>query len=208
MALPRVRPEGCRDPQHGMGFRNGNETWRHAPASQKALRCRRVPNPICRLVARSGRNVEIRRIKVERVLYEIRSEGDSRTDRKCRRFCSGRNTLGHQGSTEFTPSPQQKQNKSLEISKSQEISTSAGIWFGTRGSEVQSSLPDQSFSRAFSRLCRFSAFDCLRHFEVVLSVMPKLLKSHRACVPRELTSLLFLRDGFEASSHNRGVRGS
>jgi hypothetical protein len=32
--------------------------------------------------------------------------------------------------------------------------------------------------------------------------------SHRACVPRELTSLLFLRDGFEASSHNRGVRGS
>ncbi len=59
------------------------------------------------------------------------------TSTDCRRFCTGQSTFLHQSSTAFRASSQLKQNKSLGISKFQEISISARIWFGTRGSEVQ-----------------------------------------------------------------------
>src|SRR6266849_6897249 len=55
----------------------------------------------------------------------------------CRRFCAVKASGFNKSQQLSTSGSQQVQHQSVTNSKFQHISTSIGIWFGTRGSEVQ-----------------------------------------------------------------------
>jgi hypothetical protein len=55
----------------------------------------------------------------------------------CRRFCAEKASAFNKSQQLSTGGPQQVQYQSFKNLKFQQISISYGIWFGTRGSEVQ-----------------------------------------------------------------------
>ena len=70
---------------------------------------------------------------------------------KCRRFCSCKSTQDPQRSTSFFVRPQSVQHQSIKNNKIPQISISNGIWFGTRGSEVQILSPRPFISSSYNR---------------------------------------------------------
>jgi len=82
---------------------------------------------------------------------------------KCRRFCSCGSTRFQQSATNLNAKPQTTQYQSNTINKILQVSTGFGIWFGTRGSEVQilsprPIIPKQLIGLARMPFCGFPQF--------------------------------------------------
>ena len=70
----------------------------------------------------------------------------------CRRFCAEKASDFNKSQQLSTSGPLEVQYQSLGNNKFQQVSISVGIWFGTRGSEVQILSPRPLFSAAYSHL--------------------------------------------------------
>src|SRR6476646_10743765 len=78
----------------------------------------------------------------------VPGEGFSLSD--CRRFCAEKASDFNKSQQLSTSGPQRVQYQSVANTKFQQVSISPGIWFGTRGSEVQILSPRPLFSATYS----------------------------------------------------------